>query len=1076
MPAAAPAGEALRALADALIDDGAAPPAGLPDEERLALAWRLKDACYAAWSTEPPRAERAAAALARLRDHGAAPARSAGSDAKAGPTGTQAASLDALAAWTEGIAHLVRGDLGAAADALDRAAASWHRAAQPLPAAQCQVPKVMALCLAGHFAQAEACGLATQQALLAAGDTLGAAKVGLNLGSVAMQRARFQDALPHYRGAAVHFAWAGNREHSIMADIGLADAHRLLARFDRAEALYERARLRAVRHGLPALAAAAGEGAASLALARGRIAEALARLEACRQAYEALGLPQGATEVEKVLADAYLETRLLPEALALYDRVVGALDVQQAGATRPWALTQKARALALAGAPEAALVTLGQAEAAFDEADTVGRATVAQARAELHLAQGDAAAAAPRAAEARALFEHAGLATGAAAARALQAASAVRLGDAADALPSIEALLAEDTLPPPLRVQLRVQRALAWRALGRHADACAELEAAIEAFEDVRAALPGDDLRRAFLIDGMRPYRERLRYALEAAEPGAPPDPPARAAPPGERPGHGRAPSRPHDAAAAVVLGWLDRWKTGQQSERLGARARGAAHAPGGSEDDGVAAADDDGTDGRALGAGALSPQAGPDLLGRQAGPEATGPEVAADAPELGAGPDAPVAVLRSRLDALYRHEAQLVEQDRAPPPELGAAMRQLERELLERVRRARLAEAARATAHDFQTPHSPHAPDPTITPTSPAVASARDAPHPGPAGLDVPALQRALGPARALVAYGVLDDELFAVVVRAGGVHLMRRLASWAATERAVESLRFQLEAPRAGEAAMAAHRERLASRTQQRLAQLHGLVWSALVPWLDGASEVVVVPHGALHGVPFAALGPGQDGLLDRHAVWLAGSTAAALSGLRAATLAPRDALLLGDTGRLPHVAGELDAVARALAPLRVQRNEGLAARAAAVREAAGQADVLHLACHGRFRPDNPLYSALQLQDGVLTAADVEALTLRPGLVVLSACETALGDTTGAGDENVGLVRAFLRAGAARVLGSHWAVDDEATATLMHGFYGGWRAGLPAAEALRQAQLALRRERPHPYHWAAFSLHGGG
>jgi CHAT domain-containing protein len=117
--------------------------------------------------------------------------------------------------------------------------------------------------------------------------------------------------------------------------------------------------------------------------------------------------------------------------------------------------------------------------------------------------------------------------------------------------------------------------------------------------------------------------------------------------------------------------------------------------------------------------------------------------------------------------------------------------------------------------------------------------------------------------------------------------------------------------------------------------------------------------------------------------------------------------------------------------------------------------------------------MFSALHLADGALTVDQVQSLALRARLVVLSACETALGDA-GVADEGVGLVRAFLMAGARCVLGSQWAVDDVATADFMLLFYRHWRAGEPLACALARAQRGLREQRPHPAHWAAFALHG--
>ena len=137
-------------------------------------------------------------------------------------------------------------------------------------------------------------------------------------------------------------------------------------------------------------------------------------------------------------------------------------------------------------------------------------------------------------------------------------------------------------------------------------------------------------------------------------------------------------------------------------------------------------------------------------------------------------------------------------------------------------------------------------------------------------------------------------------------------------------------------------------------------------------------------------------------------------------------------------------------------------------------GRADVLHLACHAQFRTDNPRFSALHLLDGALTAEAAESMPLKPGICVLSACETGLADY-GEADDMVGLVRSFMAGGAARVVASLWPVDDAVTVDVMGAFYTALRSGQPCAAALQQAQATVRARHPHPFYWSAFSLYGG-
>ncbi len=142
-------------------------------------------------------------------------------------------------------------------------------------------------------------------------------------------------------------------------------------------------------------------------------------------------------------------------------------------------------------------------------------------------------------------------------------------------------------------------------------------------------------------------------------------------------------------------------------------------------------------------------------------------------------------------------------------------------------------------------------------------------------------------------------------------------------------------------------------------------------------------------------------------------------------------------------------------------------------ALRERAAAADVLHLACHGQFRSDNPLFSSLRLADGWLTVRDAYRLELNCGLVVLSACETGMS-AVAPGDELIGLARGFFSAGAPSLLLTLWTVDDEATAELMAIFYSRLLEGKGAASALRHAQLEMLKRRAHPFFWSPFILLG--
>ena len=142
------------------------------------------------------------------------------------------------------------------------------------------------------------------------------------------------------------------------------------------------------------------------------------------------------------------------------------------------------------------------------------------------------------------------------------------------------------------------------------------------------------------------------------------------------------------------------------------------------------------------------------------------------------------------------------------------------------------------------------------------------------------------------------------------------------------------------------------------------------------------------------------------------------------------------------------------------------------------------VHFACHGLVDAERPTLSALAVtpdpdNDGFLTCLEIYRMSVPADLVVLSACDTARG-TIYESEGIVGLMRAFMTAGAPRVLCSLWKVDDEATKAFMVKFYDLWNSkegeGLPAAAALKQAQDFVKSHEKwkHPYYWAAWVLWG--
>ncbi|HVF87434.1 MAG TPA: CHAT domain-containing protein, partial [Pyrinomonadaceae bacterium] len=187
-----------------------------------------------------------------------------------------------------------------------------------------------------------------------------------------------------------------------------------------------------------------------------------------------------------------------------------------------------------------------------------------------------------------------------------------------------------------------------------------------------------------------------------------------------------------------------------------------------------------------------------------------------------------------------------------------------------------------------------------------------------------------------------------------------------------------------------------------------------------------------------------------------------------------------------RLPFSREEADAVA-ALVPSEslLKATDFRANRATATSGELGNYRIVHFATHGLLNSEHPELSGLVLslvdengraQDGFLRMHEIYNLRLPAEVVVLSACQTALGKEI-KGEGLVGLTRGFMYAGAERVVASLWQVDDLATAELMKIFYRGMlKEGLRPAAALRAAQLEMMKQkrRSSPFFWAAFVIQG--
>jgi CHAT domain-containing protein/tetratricopeptide (TPR) repeat protein len=313
------------------------------------------------------------------------------------------------------------------------------------------------------------------------------------------------------------------------------------------------------------------------------------------------------------------------------------------------------------------------------------------------------------------------------------------------------------------------------------------------------------------------------------------------------------------------------------------------------------------------------------------------------------------------------------------------------------------------------------------------------------------------------------------------------------------IESLRVALRTDTADWAAPAARLSALLLPTELRAR-------------LPASGELVIIPSGPLLLLPFAALPlsqgasarPDSTSVLGlRYAVRYAPSlqVLADLEAQPRRVIAATTSLVVGNPA-MPWVPAE-DGSKFQLSQLDSAGVEGRwvadtlgtteligpAATEAAVRAQLGSATLVHLATHAMVYANDARvrdsYIALASgpgdappagEDGMLTVGEVldEVPEMRAELVVLSACETGLGDLKQA-EGTVGLQRAFLAKGARSMLVSLWNVSsDLGTTSLMRSFYRYWLSGDTKAEALRRAQVEVARSFPHPRYWAAFQMIG--
>ena len=912
------------------------------------LAWSLKSIYDNIESSDPIQAAQVSMALLSL--------------SKA----TRDIEVSAISTWTEGMVVLDDGQMDKAITHLETAETQFLALGLPVRAAATQVSKLRALAMLGRFDEALECGLQAREVFLAHKDILATGKIEQSLGNLHFLLDHYVKAEQHYRAARELYEITGDQKQLAQIDNCLATTLTSQHRFREAELIYENALSRAEGAGLEITVAEIETNQGCLALFQGHYDRALDYLERSRRRYAALGMAHNSAIADQELADAYLELNLVPEAAAIYERVIPIFSDLGMQTEHARALAYYARARILLGQFDDARQMLVDARNSYEGAgNVVGKAMVALIEAQAYYSQRDYQATASAAAETESSFAEVNAWGRLLIARWLQGEAARAQGKLREAERLLNTALrdAEQWSALPVIQHCNTSLGLLAEALGDPSGAEAAFKRAIASIEEVRAPLPAEEFRTAFMANKLIPYTEMVRLCLAEGNP----------------------------SRVAEALGYVER-----------ARSRALM-----------------------------------DMLG--------GAMPASPKPR-----DGFEAELFTRLEMLREELNWFYSQINLPDSDIYSRGAEMMTEFYTDVRER---EAAISEI--------------TLQLQQRNVAISTQAEP-----FDITTLKNDLGAETALVEYFSLDGMLLAFVVTEEGIEIVRLPAAEEDVEAALRQFHFQLGALRHSAASLQDYLSELAARARHHLCRLYDMLMKPIEVHL-GTRRLVVVPHRVLHYVPFHALYDGSSYVIERREVCCVPS-AAILHHCLAAPRRPIEyATLLGISDeRNPRVREEVLALAP-LFPEAMTLLDDQASRAS-LSEHSTTSHLLHLASHGNFRLDNPLFSSLQLADGWLTVRDVYHLNLKScELVTLSACETGV-NALAPGDEWIGLARGFFSAGAPALLVSQWIVDDEATARLMIDFYSRLKSGDGPAAALRYAQCQMLGEKPHPYFWAPFVILG--
>jgi CHAT domain-containing protein len=335
---------------------------------------------------------------------------------------------------------------------------------------------------------------------------------------------------------------------------------------------------------------------------------------------------------------------------------------------------------------------------------------------------------------------------------------------------------------------------------------------------------------------------------------------------------------------------------------------------------------------------------------------------------------------------------------------------------------------------------------------------------------IDLGSIRSALPEDAMLVQYYRVRDTFYVCLLSRGALKIVE-LGPVSELRRVLQLLRFQLSKFRLGPDYVRTFQQQLLEAANAHLLEFYRQLIAPIEHELK-AAHLIIAPHGFLHYLPFHALFDGERYLSDRFSISYTPSASVYYLCCTKSAPPSEGALVLGvPDPSAPYILDEVKAVSSVLSNAEVF--VGAEATLEVLREKGSQCRFIHIATHGWFRQDNPMFSSISLGNSQLSLFDLYQLNLPSELVTLSGCGTGLNVVVG-GDELLGLVRGLLYAGTQGVLVTLWDVHDQSTAEYMKLFYEHLKTNPNKAQALQYATAEIRKRYAHPFYWAPFVLVG--